>query len=332
MAEQTNEQAPPQAPPGDNAITLAVKNQASLVAQYASKLMKNERAQEFAARVSLLARTDPKIASAIIESPDSFLTGMMACVHLDLMPNTPQQHAYLIVYNNSKKEIVDGKEVWVKRPEIQMQTGYKGLMVLARRSGEIKKLRAAIVYKGDHFVHREGLELVFEHEPNYEVDRNDKENITHAYVVATLDDGEYQVVVMSKKEIEKIREFAKKKNFGKESPAWNEWYERQALKTVIRFAAKQLPSSAEDRSKSLAAAAYLDSLAEVGKLKFNRQTEDFEPVKDAMDKPERSPEDEAAIKQEAADIAENLRRQAAAGTEPDEHPAEPQADNPDGQN
>lgn len=319
MSDQTKEQAPP---PGDNALTVAVRSQASLVAQYASKLMKNERAQEFAARVSLLARTDPRIAQAIIESPDSFLTGMMACVHLDLMPNTPQQHAYLIVYNNSKKEIVDGKETWVKRPEIQMQTGYKGLMVLARRSGEIKKLRAAIVYKGDHFVHEEGLELKFEHTPNYDVDRNNKENITHAYVVASLDDGEYQVVVMSKNEIEKIREFAKKKNFGKESPAWNEWYERQALKTVIRFAAKQLPSSAEDRSKSLAAAAYLDGLAEVGKLKFNRQTEDFEPVKDSMDKPERTPEDEARMKAEAAEIAENLRRQAATGDEPQNHPEE----------
>jgi recombination protein RecT len=288
-----------------NPTSLAVKEQASLVSKYAAALMSDERAKEFAATVSLLARTEPKIAQGIVEAPETFLTAMMACVHLDLMPNTVQQHAFIIPYNSTR----NGK----KRMELQFQVGYRGMALLARRSGEIKKLRPALVYEGDEFKYEEGLELIFEHKPNLEVDRNNYANVKYAYVVATLDNEEHQVVVMNKGEIEKVREFVKRQNFGKESPAWREWPERQALKTVIKFAAKQLPSSSEDRRKSLSAAAYIDSLAEVGKLKFNKDTADFERVEEPkVELRQRTPEEEAQMKAEAAKLAEQRKKEAEA--------------------
>src|SRR5437870_4135081 len=71
----------------DNAQVMSpVKSMAGMIAQYAKTLTNDKRAQEFAARVSLMARNNPKIAQAIKESPESFLNAMMACVTLDLMP------------------------------------------------------------------------------------------------------------------------------------------------------------------------------------------------------------------------------------------------------
>jgi recombinational DNA repair protein RecT len=50
---------------------------------------------------------------------------------------------------------------------------------------------------------------------------------------------------------------------------WHTWPERQAIKTAYKRLAKVLPSERMQR------AAELDSLAEAGKLKFDRETGEF---------------------------------------------------------
>ena len=69
----------------------------ALVQKYAKTLLDDKRAGQFAATVALLARKNPELAKATHES---FLTAIMACVHLDLMPNTPEGYAYIIPYKN----------------------------------------------------------------------------------------------------------------------------------------------------------------------------------------------------------------------------------------
>ena len=71
----------------------------------------------------------------------SFLGALMNAAQLGLEPNTPLGQAYLIPYYNNKE----------KRLECQFQIGYKGLLDLAYRSGEIAMIQAYIVYENATF-------------------------------------------------------------------------------------------------------------------------------------------------------------------------------------
>lgn len=235
-------------PPKATSLTPVQKVQADVI-RFASKILDRERANEFATRVALIARDNDKLAAAIQRNPDSFLAAYMASVSLDLMPNTPEGLAYIIPYGD----------------KVQFQTGYKGLIRLARRSGEIKTLNAELVFKGDIFHARFGTERSIEHEPDFDVDRTDYSKVTHAYATARLTNGEDIFTVMSRKELDKIQ--ATVKSSSTDTP-WKQWPERQAIKTVLKRFAQVLPSSTTDESLQKAVA--MDSLAEAGKLHMDK--------------------------------------------------------------
>ena len=70
-------------------------------------------------------------------TPQSFLGAMMTAAQLGLEPNTPLGQAYLIPYRNKGKL------------EAQFQLGYKGLIDLAYRSGEVELVQSQCVYEND---------------------------------------------------------------------------------------------------------------------------------------------------------------------------------------
>lgn len=274
--------------PENNTAISAVQNTATMVAQYAKKLFNNERAQEFAARVSLLAKQDINIKRAIENTPDSFLTAMMACAQLDLMPNTPEQHAFIIAFGN----------------KVQFQIGYRGLKELAYRSGEIKSINGEIVFEGDAFEVEFGTDRRLVHKPNFNIDRTDFTKATHAYITVVLANGEKPFFVMTHKEIEKIREDARQRNNGKDSLAWIKWWDQQALKTVMKRATKQLPSSSKDNR--LAFAANIDSLAEAGNLVLGI---DGVAERAPVIKPRLSDSERLRIQTESSSIADQLEQE-----------------------
>ena len=76
-------------------------------------------------RITLSAlSTSPKLQSC---TPPSFLGAMMTAAQLGVEPNTPLGQAYLIPYWSKK----------VGANECQFQLGYKGLIDLAYRSGDV---------------------------------------------------------------------------------------------------------------------------------------------------------------------------------------------------
>lgn len=247
MAENNNAQQSAGTGSGDKALT-PLQEAASLVATYAARLLNDKRAQQFYAQVSLMAKQDSKIATC---TKDSILSAMMACVHLDLMPNTPQQHAFVIPYNNKRNGTV----------ELQFQLGYKGLLVLAERSGQVKKIEAELVFEGDRFTYALGLDRKLNHRPSMDVDRTDYKLVKAAYATITLSNGEVVFDVMGRKELDKIQESAKAQ--ATDAP-WKKWPEAMAKKTVVKRALKLIPSSTED--SRLEYAALYDSWAEAGKL------------------------------------------------------------------
>lgn len=229
-------------------------------------------------------RKIPKLAAC---SPASFVGAVIQCAQLGLEPGGALGHVYLIPFEKRKK--VDGK--WVTVETIcQVIIGYRGMLDLARRSGQIESISAYAVYEGDTFRCRLGLEPTLEHEPDWDnVGREAPDKIRLVYAVARLVGGGKQFVVMRRAEVEAIRARSKSADEG----PWVTDYEQMALKTVVRRVFKFLPVSIE-----LQTAVALDEQAERGAAQnndavFGRQrTEASEP--EDVPFAERTPEPERA--------------------------------------
>ena len=174
-------------------------------------------------RMARIAATEVRKNKALLNTePTSFLGSVMQAAQLGLEPGSALGQAYLVPYGN----------------QCQLIIGYKGMIDLARRSGQVLSLNAYAVREGDDFNFQLGLKPDIHHVPSLEADRI-KKPITYVYAVATLKGGGYQFEVMSRAEIEAVKAKAKSKNI------WNSYPEEMAKKTVIRRLFKYLPVSIE---------------------------------------------------------------------------------------
>ena len=174
-------------------------------------------------RMARIAATEVRKNKALLNTePTSFLGSVMQAAQLGLEPGSALGQAYLVPYGN----------------QCQLIIGYKGMIDLARRSGQVLSLNAYAVREGDDFNFQLGLKPDIHHVPSLEADRI-KKPITYVYAVATLKGGGYQFEVMSRAEVEATRAKAKIKNI------WNTYFEEMAKKTVIRRLFKYLPVSIE---------------------------------------------------------------------------------------
>ena len=126
------------------------------------------------------------------------------------------------------------------KDEVQFIPGYRGLIKLARQSGQIASIEARVVYARDAFELEYGLEPKLVHKPLLAEDRGD---FMFVYAIATLKDGSKQVEVMTKGEVDKIRARSKASTDG----PWVSDYAEMAKKTVLRRICKLLPVSAEEK-------------------------------------------------------------------------------------
>lgn len=189
------------------------------------------------ARIALTEmRKVPKLAQC---EPMSFLGAVIQCAQLGLEPGNALGHAYLLPFDRRKK--VSGQWQTVAT-ECQVIIGYRGMIDLARRSGQIVSLDARAVYEGDKFDCRLGLDPNLTHEPDWQnANRTDPNALRFVYAVAKLKDGGTQFEVMSRAEIDSIRARSKSADDG----PWVTDYAAMALKTVIRRLFKFLPVSIE---------------------------------------------------------------------------------------
>lgn len=167
----------------------------------------------------------PKLAET---TPQSFLGAMMTAAQLGLEPNTPLGQAYLIPYRNNK----------TKRIDCQFQLGYKGLIDLAYRSGEVTTIQAQVVYANDEFSYAFGLTPELKHVPAI----NQRGEPTHVYAIFHTKDGGYGFDVMS---MEDIRAHAKKYSKAYDAGPWQTNFEEMAKKTVLKRVLKYAPLKSE---------------------------------------------------------------------------------------
>ncbi len=198
-------------------------------------------------------RTTPKLMGCTIES---LFGAVVHCAQLGLEPNTPQGHIYLIPFVNSRKNTT----------EVQVIIGYKGLIDLARRSGQIVSISARVRYANDPFKLAFGTDDYIQHTPAEDGDRG---QVVGVYAVAKLKDGGVQFEYLTLPEVTRIRDnsegykaaisVAKRYNKPAKHP-WIDHFEEMARKTAIRRLCKYLPMSIE-----LANAVALEDHAEGGK-------------------------------------------------------------------
>lgn len=159
-------------------------------------------------------------------SAQSFLGALMNAAQLGLEPNTPLGQAYLIPYKNHG------------RNECRFEIGYKGLIDLAYRSGELRSLQAHIVYENDAFEFEYGLNPKLVHKPAL----GDRGAAIYVYAVFKLVNGGEGFQVMS---MDGVREHAKKYSKAYNSGPWQTNFEEMAKKTVVKRLLKYAPLKSE---------------------------------------------------------------------------------------
>lgn len=155
-------------------------------------------------------------------TPESFLGSMMQAAQLGVEPNTPLGQAYLIPYRN--KGVM----------EVQFQLGYRGMIDLAYRSGEVQNIQAHEVYENDTFEYELGLEPKLRHIPALK----DRGNVILYYAVFKLTNGGVGFEVMSKEDVEA---FAKKKSKTYGTGPWQSDFDAMAKKTLVKRLLKFAP-------------------------------------------------------------------------------------------
>lgn len=211
-------------------------NKASLAA-----LLPKHMTPERFLRVAMNAlRTTPKLMDCTVES---LMGATMFCAQIGLEPNTPMGHVYLIPFGNKKKGTV----------EVQVIIGYKGLVELARRSGEMVTIAAQPVYANDDFE----FDYMNPEQSRHKPAHGDRGAFVGAWAMARFKDGGMAFDYMPKADIDKIRDgsqgYRQAKQSGRTDSPWIAHYDQMARKTVVRRLSKMLPLSIE-----MAAAVALD--------------------------------------------------------------------------
>jgi recombination protein RecT len=213
--------APAKANDPANTIAAYLKKMGPEIARALPKHMDPDRL----ARIALTTiRTTPKLLQCNIQS---LIAAVMQSAQLGLEPGL-LGHCYIIPFGNVAQFII----------------GYRGMIDLARRSGNIQSIAAHEVYENDLFILEYGLEDTLKHIPwHLREDKHFDEpgQFRGCYMVAKFKDGGHQIHYMSKKEIDDHRKRSKSANNG----PWVTDYIEMAKKTVVRAAWKWLPISVE---------------------------------------------------------------------------------------
>jgi recombination protein RecT len=223
------------------------------------------------ARISLTElRQNPKLQEC---TQDSFMKCLMITAQLGLEPGL-LGHVYFVPYGKEANIII----------------GYKGMLDLARRSGQIESVEARVVCAADKCEVRYGLESTIEH--SIDLFLADRGKPIGYYAVVKFKDGGKQFEFMNVHEIEKIRNQSKCGKFG----PWVTHFDEMAKKTVIRRLFKYLPVSVEMQKAS-----NLDELGEVGLQKNVIDAEFFEVNAKENESPS------AMQKSQSDELAESLK-------------------------
>lgn len=204
-------------------LTIREQLQSQAVIDQISKALPSHMSADRMARIATTALTrTPKLAEC---TQASFFKCLLDLSSWGLEPDG--RRAHLIPYGTECTLVID----------------YKGIVELAYRSGWVRKIHCDVVREGDVF--RYSIGSVTEHIPfdyRFDIDKPAfAGEIIAAYCMIELKDGATKHEVMTRNEINSIRDRSKA---GRSGP-WVTDFSEMAKKTVFRRASKWIPLSAE---------------------------------------------------------------------------------------
>lgn len=192
-----------------------------------------------AERFARIALTTIRNNSSLMKcSPQSLISSLMQCASFDMEPDA-RGLVYLVPYKN----------------EATFQLGYRGMIELAIRSGQVKSIRAEVVYRAEaeegFFRYYGGTDQRVEH--NFDILRPElrRGEVVGAYAVAEMANGTKLLAFVDKAHIDK-RKAASTGARSNYSP-WAGWEEEMCKKTAIKALCKTMPQSVEKLHIGIAA-------------------------------------------------------------------------------
>lgn len=195
--------------------------------------------------IEYMARNPERVDAHLPENwtPETAKRNMLAILQADQTSGgkiarcTPQSLLLCVLRAGSLGLSFDSGDIYVipYGDTATLSISYRGLITLAKRSGEIHMLRAEVVYAGETFAFNNSSDPSrrgFDHPIS--IPRSTGE-IVAAYVCIDRRDGLTDFEVMDRAEIDQVREVSKASN----GPAWSQWFGEMAKKAVIRRALKR---------------------------------------------------------------------------------------------
>ena len=176
--------------------------------------------QHFCRVLQTAVNTTPELLNC---NRKSFWQSAIKCATDGLLPDG--REAAFVIFGNS----------------VQYIPMYQGILKRIRNNNKNILISCHLIYENDYFVWEEGTNQQLTHKPLFPGDRGE---IIGAYAIAHFaDNGSYQFVVMSKDEIDTIKD-ASPSGRSSKSP-WGKWWGEMAKKTVLRRLSKMLPMNAD---------------------------------------------------------------------------------------
>lgn len=167
------------------------------------------------------AGKNPDLARCIQTNPQSVLHELVKAAQLGLSPSPVKQHFHLIPRNLKQN---DGSKILTCTSIV----GYRGLIDLAMRSGQLEDIGAELVYQGEQFdIDRTTGEILHQRDdPFVEFDES---KVRGGYAWAKVQ-GRTRLVVR----VLSIGEILKRKAVAGTSTFWTKWPREQMEKTLLR--------------------------------------------------------------------------------------------------
>ena len=166
------------------------------------------------------------VLTAVNQTPDlleadraTLFNSAVKCAADGLVPDG--REAALVVFKTKK-----GNE-WIKA--VQYMPMVRGLVKLARQSGDISAVSAHIVYENDQFEYVLGDDERMTHTPTLDGNRGAPKL---AYATVKFKDGTTQREILTMEDVKKIRAVSKSGN--NDYGPWAQWFDEMAKKSALR--------------------------------------------------------------------------------------------------
>ena len=157
-----------------------------------------------------------------------------------------------VKYDENGEVIAEEKKPGAKQKLVVWMPMIAGLIKLARATGNVKTLRSIPIYAGETFEMRdENGQQSYLHQRILAKDFADgDEHIVGFYAVINFADGSWDMEVMSRNQVARVRAVSRAKS---EHAPWQKWYPEMGKKTVMRRLLKR-----QDRARVTRAADAID--------------------------------------------------------------------------